>query len=100
MEYTWVSLSVLVCSVVLDQWILRTRLLQRREYWIYVVFISLFFFLANQYLTCRPIVLYNEKMTLGVRVGCVPIEDYIFNLSLIMWPIMIWEKFKSRKVSL
>ncbi|GIW60863.1 MAG: hypothetical protein KatS3mg087_1929 [Patescibacteria group bacterium] len=100
MEYTWAALIVLVGSVTLDQWILRTRLLQRREYWIYVVFISIFFFLANQYLTCRPIVLYNEEVYLGVRVGCVPIEDYIFNLSLIMWPIMIWEKAKMRKASL
>lgn len=99
MEYTFIALVVLIAVFILDMYVLRTKVFVHRYYIIYLAFISIFFFAANQYLTCRPIVLYGEQFTSGFRIGCVPIEDFIFNISLVTLPLSLWEYYKIRMAS-
>ena len=96
MEYTIISIIVLVFVVFVDIFVLKTKIVLNPLYRIYLPFIFIFFFVANQYLTCRPVVLYEEIFTLGFRVGCVPLEDFIFNISLVTLPIILWTAFSRR----
>lgn len=41
------------------------------------------FLIFNQMLTDIPVVLYNETDILGIRVGSIPIEDFVYSFMLI-----------------
>lgn len=99
-EYTLISLIVLIAVIILDILILKTKVVLSLVYRVFLPFIFIFFFASNQYLTCRPIVLYNEIYTLGFRIGCVPLEDFIFNISLVTLPIVLWKYYGFRKANL
>jgi lycopene cyclase domain-containing protein len=89
-EYTLISILVLIFVFFVDVFVLKTKVILHKYYFVYLPFIFIFFFGANQYLTCRPIVLYNQEYILGLRIGCVPLEDFIFNISLVTLPISLW----------
>lgn len=46
----------------------------------------------NGYLTGRPIVMYNESVMIGFRIGTVPIEDVIYGFALVSWVVMLYEQ--------
>jgi lycopene cyclase domain-containing protein len=92
-EYTIAALAAVVLVVLLDR-ILRTHLLARREYWVCICILFCFKVLVNGYLTARPIVLYGEDFTLGVRLYTIPVEDFFYGYSLITASLVLWEYFK------
>ncbi|WP_075348848.1 lycopene cyclase domain-containing protein [Algoriphagus marinus] len=59
------------------------------------------FFLCNGILTGgmteEPVVIYNNSENLGIRIWTVPIEDTVYNLSLLLLNISIFEFIRSRK---
>lgn len=46
----------------------------------------------NYYLTARPIVLYNEMYISNIKIGTIPIEDFIYGLFLIFPILLLYEK--------
>lgn len=58
------------------------------------------FFIVNGILTGsfieEPVVWYNPKEMIGIRLGTIPLEDSVYALLLILLPITIWEKLESR----
>ncbi len=59
-------------------------------YLIIVIFITLIF---NYYLTKKPIVIYNKKIFLGLRLITIPIEDFLYGINLIYLSTIIYEFF-------
>ncbi len=59
------------------------------------------FMLVNGVLTGswieEPIVGYNNKENLGIRIGTVPVEDSVYSLGLLLLNISIYEKILKRK---
>ncbi len=59
------------------------------------------FFLCNGILTGgltpEPVVSYNNAENLGIRIWTVPIEDTVYNLSLLLLTVSIFEYIRSRK---
>ncbi len=59
------------------------------------------FFLCNGLLTGgftqEPVVIYNNSENLGIRIWTVPIEDMVYNFSLLLLSISIFEFIRSRK---
>jgi len=80
------------------QWIERPKFLGR----FYVSFIVtlLPFFIINGILTgsfiSEPVVWYNSKETLGVRIGTIPFEDIFYGMLLLLVNIWLFEKLQRR----
>lgn len=95
-EYTLLA----VISVALTIWLDRKsslRLLNRKQFYIFLMIILFFKFLVNGYLTGSAIVLYNPNYYLGLRIGAIPLEDFMFGFSMVTLTILFWEYFKSIK---
>jgi lycopene cyclase domain-containing protein len=95
-EYTLFALLSAAVTVFLDR-ALRTRLLATRPFWIFLAVMYAFKLLANGYLTWRPIVLYDERFFLNVRLGTIPVEDFFYGFALIGLSVIFWEYFKRRE---
>lgn len=47
-------------------------------------------------LTPEPVVWYDDTQNTGIRVGTIPLEDFVYALLMILMPITIWEKLEER----
>lgn len=92
-EYTGLMLIFLGAAVIGDR-VLKTNLLLRSRFLIYLLAIVGCIFVFNGYLTWRPVVLYGEAVQLGFRLGTIPLEDFGYGLSLIFLNTIFYEKFK------
>ena len=94
-EYTIAAGISVILVVALDR-MLKTRILGRKGFWIFLGVMNLFMILANGYLTSRPIVLYAPEQILGVRIWTIPLEDFLYGFTLIALSVILWEFFKRR----
>ena len=91
-EYTILAVISVIPAVLLDLK-LRTYLLRRKEFWLFLLIIAFFKFLVNGFLTGQNIVMYNSKFFLGIRIGSIPIEDFLFGFSMVTIAVVFWEYF-------
>lgn len=80
--------------------VLRTGLLRDRRFWIALGIVECFQLLVDGWLTCRPIVTYDEDQFSGLRLGCppsplfraggMPLEDLVFGFAMITQGLMWW----------
>lgn len=91
MEYTlWSGLSV---ALMAGYDLLRgERLLRRPLFWIFLSVMYAFMLPMNGWLTWRPIVIYGNGMYLGIRLGTIPVEDFLFGFSLMLLTLTVWER--------
>jgi lycopene cyclase domain-containing protein len=95
-EYTILALLSVGVTVVMDR-MLRTRLLGRAPFWVFMSVMFGFMLIVNGYLTWRPIVLYGEGFHLGIRLFTIPVEDFLYGFSLVGMSVILWEFFRNRK---
>jgi lycopene cyclase domain-containing protein len=98
-EYTVLAVVSVLLAILLDRR-LRTRVLQKVEFWIAACVMIFFKIPSNGYLTGRPIVLYDPDHLMGVRLWTIPIEDFFYGFGLITFTIILWEYFLRRKGAL
>jgi len=53
--------------------------------------------LVNGYLTGKQIVMYRPQFFLGLRIGSIPLEDFLFGFSMVTMTIIFWEYFKKKQ---
>jgi lycopene cyclase domain-containing protein len=95
-EYTILAiLSLLIVFLIEAR--LKSGIFRRVIFWFFLLIIAGFKFLVNGYLTAEGIVLYNHRFFLGVRIGSIPLEDFIFGFSMVSVTIILWEYFKKEK---
>jgi len=92
-EYTLIAAVSVVMTVFLDS-ISGICLLRRKIFYLYVFVIFCFKLFVNGYLTGKNIVMYNPRYFLGIRLGSIPLEDFLFGFSMITMTIIFWEMFK------
>lgn len=92
-EYTLISVAAAVLTVLIARKS-ASRLFERREFYIFLLIIVFFKLLVNGYLTSRLIVIYNPRFFLNVRIGSIPVEDFLFGFSMVTMTIVLWEHFK------
>lgn len=56
-------------------------------------------FLVNGVLTGLPVVIYNDTQNCGVRIGTIPVEDFLYNAILLAMNIGLYEWIKRKEVA-
>jgi len=92
-EYTGLMLIFLGAAIIVDR-ILKTDLLLRTKFYIYLLTLIGVILVFNGYLTARPVVLYGEAYQLGWRIGTIPFEDFGYGISLVFWATILYEKLQ------
>jgi lycopene cyclase domain-containing protein len=97
--YTQLCLVAVPLSAVLDLFVLRTRLLTRRAFWVSYAIVLFFQLLTNGWLTGRGIVRYDDAAVLGGsrpvllgegRLLYAPVEDIAFGFALVLQTLSWW----------
>lgn len=95
-EYTLIALCSVVAVFIIDKFT-RTGILKKKEFWLFLIIIFAFKLLVNGYLTGKGVVIYNPEFFLGMRLGSIPLEDFLFGFSMVALSIIFWELFKKEK---
>lgn len=99
MTYTALAVVGVVAAVVLDRWVVRTRVTSTRTWWTAYAIIVCFQVLTNGWLTGRGIVRYDPDTILGSgdirlvgdgRLGYAPVEDLAFGFALVLTSVVVW----------
>lgn len=54
------------------------------------------FYIVNGVLTGKPVVIYNNAENLGIRIGTIPIEDFLYSYNLIALVFLLYYPLKKR----
>lgn len=54
------------------------------------------FFIVNGVLTARPVVIYDNTENLALRAGTIPVEDFIYMLSMLLLVTTIYEALRKK----
>lgn len=99
MSYSQLAAAGVVFAVVMDLFVVRTRLLRHRTYWVAYAILLGFQLLTNAVLTHQQVVRYDPHAVLGGaaptlvggwRIGYAPVEDIAFGFSLITLTLTSW----------
>jgi lycopene cyclase domain-containing protein len=97
MSYTVAAGTGVVVAVVLDLFVLRTRLVLGRVFWLTYPIVFGFQLVFNGLLTTRQVVRYRPSAILGPRLAGAPVEDLAFGFALVLLTLSLWV-FWSRRV--
>ena len=78
--------------------LLRTDLLLQLKTYVYLAIVSGLILVFNGYLTARPVVLYGETYQSGYRILTIPIEDFGYGFTLVLFNAILYEKLKDISV--
>ena len=90
MSYTAAALLGVAVTVLIDLFVLRTRLVTRVVFWATYPIIIVFQLLSNGILTGRHIVIYDPSAIIGLRLAYAPVEDLFFGFALVLLTLSIW----------
>lgn len=79
--YTLMGLPFITFVLILDVFILKTRVVYKKDFWIVLGVMMLFTAVFDQLLTGLPIVNYNEANIIGIRLFFAPIEDFSYTIA-------------------
>lgn len=98
--YTAITLIGMVLTVLLDDVVLRTRLVRTATFWISLGIMFFFQIFVDGWLTRArdTIVFYNPDDFSGIRVFFhTPIEDFGFGFALILATLSVWQALRRRE---
>ena len=90
MTYTQIAVLSVFLVVVIDIYLLKTRLVTRKSYWTAYSIILFFQLLTNWWLTSRKILTYDEDVIVGLRIAAAPAEDLLFGFSMVTLTMALW----------
>lgn len=104
--YNYDKLYTFITFILCGSFILYLRLFMKSEWigkiYLAYAFILPGFFISNGILTGtgieEEVVWYNNRENLEIRIGTIPVEDIFYGLLLIMMNVVLFEKFRQRKL--
>lgn len=104
MTYTQLGVVAVILMLVLDLWILRTRLVTRKIFWVSYAIIVFFQLITNGMFTGFGIVKYDGDAILGStspaegpppfigdgRLAFAPVEDLLFGFAIVLMSLSLW----------
>jgi lycopene cyclase domain-containing protein len=90
--YTGAALCGALGALVVDLFVLRTRLLAGATFWLTYPIVLVFQLLSNGILTGLRVVRYDPDAILGVRIVYAPVEDLAFGFALVLLSLSVWAR--------
>ncbi len=104
MTYTVLACCAVLIVVALDLWVIRTKLVTRKLFWVAYVIVLGFQLVTNAVLTGLRVVSYSGSAIVGSstpadhapafigdgRLVYAPIEDLLFGFSLVLLTLALW----------
>jgi lycopene cyclase domain-containing protein len=90
LSYTVAAAIGALVAVVVDLFVVRTRLLLRRVFWATYPIVIGFQLVSNGILTGREVVRYDPGAIVGLRVVYAPVEDLVFGFALVLTSLALW----------
>jgi len=104
MTYTQLGIVAVIAMLILDMWLLRTRLITRRIFWVSYVIIVFFQLITNGMFTGFEIVKYDGASIIGSsspaagpppfigdgRIAYAPVEDLLFGFAIVLMSLSLW----------
>ncbi|MEZ4763223.1 MAG: lycopene cyclase domain-containing protein [Calditrichia bacterium] len=94
-EYTALVLIALGLVGFLER-ALQTGIFSQSRTWRFLAIVSGLTLVFNGYLTARPVVLYNPAFQLDFRIFTIPVEDFGYGISLVLFNVLLFEFFKQK----
>lgn len=95
-SYTFVVLIYLGFGFILSSF-LDPDMLRSLSFWLFVVTTYIPFLVFDYFLTSLPVVIYGRGAILGIRVTTIPVEDFLYSLSMFIYYALFYKVF-SRSV--
>lgn len=96
----YTAATFLVTGFFLSYQMIKLRPRYMGRFYFSFIFILIPFFIVNGILTGsfidEPVIWYNDKETLGIRIGTIPIEDVFYGLLMTLMSISIAEELEAR----
>lgn len=97
--YTSVTFFSLALFLSLHQWYWKSTYMGR--FYFSYLFVLIPFFIVNGILTGsfidQEVVWYNNQENLGIRIGTIPLDDFFYNMLMLLMVTSIYEGLKTRK---
>ena len=90
-QYTGLVLFCFGVVGLVDRLLKVDLLLQPRTY-LYLAVVCGLILVFNGYLTARPVVLYGEAYQIGCRILSIPVEDFGYGFTLMLFNAILYEK--------
>ncbi|MCW3978019.1 MAG: lycopene cyclase domain-containing protein [Candidatus Bathyarchaeota archaeon] len=97
-EYTFLAILSVGLTIFLVS-ITNIKIFSSRAYWIYIIVTLFLFLIFNYLLTSLPVVEYSPLAISNILVTTIPIEDFLFNFSMLtaycttyLWALSIQRK--------
>ncbi|MBV1852501.1 lycopene cyclase domain-containing protein [Catellatospora tritici] len=92
MSYTLAAVLGALVAVLVDLFVLRTRLVLGVVFWATYPIVLLFQLLSNGVLTGRGVVRYDPAAITGLRIAYAPVEDLLFGFALVLLTLSLWTR--------
>lgn len=69
--------------------------LRSRNFWLAMALTYAPFLIANGILTGKPVVLYDDTRNLGLRVGTIPVEDFVYSFAMLLLAFVLYDLFSA-----
>ncbi|MBN2104046.1 lycopene cyclase domain-containing protein [bacterium] len=93
--YTSIVCFGLALTIGMDK-LLKTHILSQKRIFLFFIILTGLILVFNGYLTARPVVLYDSRYFLNIRIWTIPIEDFAYGYALILLCTIGFEKLKGR----
>ncbi|MEY4135983.1 MAG: hypothetical protein RL205_111 [Actinomycetota bacterium] len=104
MTYTQLGVVAVIVMLIVDLWLLRTRLVTRRIFWVSYAIIVFFQLITNGMFTGFGIVKYDGAAIIGSsspevgpppfigdgRLAYAPVEDLLFGFAIVLMSLSLW----------
>jgi lycopene cyclase domain-containing protein len=88
--YTLLATVGVLGAAVFDQVVARTNLLRRKAFWTAYGLMLFFQLVVNGVLAGLPVVRYDHRSIIGVRIAYAPVEDLLFGFAMILLTLSTW----------
>ena len=96
LQYTGLVLFCLGLVGLADT-LLGVDLLLKPKTYLYLGIIAGLILVFNGYLTARPVVLYGETYQIGYRILTIPLEDFGYGFTLMLFNTMFYEQLRTNR---
>jgi lycopene cyclase domain-containing protein len=94
--YTGVVLIAAALTLIVSE-LLAPQSLRSRNFWLAIAITYVPFLIANGILTSLPVVLYDDARNLGLRVGTIPVEDFVYSLTMLVLAFALFDLFSAAR---